>query len=120
MYFKYNLLLIKKKKLNKKNQVQYQSKCADGYKHAFKGAITVWRALFIRQQLTLTSKRSLYSLFLTNFRCIYAIHKKCFSCDVNENKTKLLKYLSGVERGKIGFRITLELIKRAQIMVIIW
>ena len=49
--------------LNKSNSIKNQCNCAGGCKYNLRGAIAGQRTLFIRQQLTLTLKRSSTSAY---------------------------------------------------------
>ena len=49
--------------LNKNNLIQNQCSCTGGCKYDLKGAITVRRALSIRQHLILTLRRSSTSVY---------------------------------------------------------
>ena len=48
------------------------------------------------------------------FRFLYANHKKYFKGGKKENENKLSKYVCDLKRQNVDFRITLEVIKKAQ------
>ena len=48
------------------------------------------------------------------FKLRYANHKKSFKDGVYENETELSKYVCGLKRKNIDFKITWKVLKRAQ------
>ena len=74
------------------------------------GAISVRRTLFTRQQLTLNrSFTSAYAQLSSDSDMI-----RYFKGGVDGNETELSKYVCDLKRKSIAFRITWEVIKRAQ------
>ena len=101
--------------LNKGNSIQDQCNCVGGCKYDLKGGNcrsenTIYKAT-VNSDL---EKKFYIGLCSTQFRFRYANHKKYFKGGVFKNETELSKYVCGLKRKNIDFKIIWEMFKRAQ------
>ena len=100
--------------LNKSNLIVNQCNCAGSCKY-LKGGYSCSEN--INYKVTVDSyleKKFYIGLCSTQFRFRYANHNKSFIGGLYKNKTELSKYVCGLKRKNIDFKIIWEMFKRAQ------
>ena len=101
--------------LNKSNSIQDQCNCVGGCKYDLKGGNCRSENIIYKATVNSDLEKKFYiGLCSTQFRFRYANHKKSFKGGVYENETELSKYVCGLKRKNIDFKITWEVLKRAQ------
>ena len=101
--------------LNKSNSIKNQCNCAGGCKYNLKGGNCRSENIIYKATVNSDLEKKFYiGLCSTQFRFRYANHKKSFKGGVYENETELSKYVCGLKRKNIDFKLTWEVIKRAQ------
>ena len=101
--------------LSKIDQTEIKCNCAGGCKYNLKGGNCRSDNIIYKATVNSDLEKKFYiGLCSTQFRFRYANHKKSFKGGVYENETELSKYVCDLNRRNIDFKITWEVIKRAQ------
>ena len=100
--------------LNKNEKTESQCNCGGSFKYLLKGANCRTENIVYRTTVNSVLETRFYiGLCLTQFRFIYANHKKYFIGGVYENDIELSKYVCSLKRRNIDHEISWGVIKWA-------